>query len=94
MTKLDIINEISGKTGVGKIDVGKIVESLMENVKGNMLQNENIYLRGFGSFILKKRAKKMARNITKNTVVIVPEHFAPVFKPSKEFVAKIKSKKV
>ena len=94
MTKQDLVNEITKKTGIEKVTVGKTIESLMETVKVSMAKNENIYLRGFGTFVVKKRAKKTARNISKNTTVIIPEHFVPTFKPSKEFVAKIKTKKV
>jgi DNA-binding protein HU-beta len=94
MTKQDLVNEISDKTGIEKIKVMKAVESFMETVKGSMIKNNNVYLRGFGSFIVKKRAKKTARNISKNTSVVIPEHFIPTFKPSDEFVDKIKVKKV
>jgi DNA-binding protein HU-beta len=93
MTKQDVVNEIAKKTGIEKTVVVNTIESLMETVKVSMAKNENIYLRGFGTFVVKKRAKKTARNISKNTTVIIPEHFVPAFKPSKEFVAKVKSKK-
>ncbi len=92
MTKNDLIIEISKSTGVDKTAVGKTVEAFMESVKGSLVKNKNVYLRGFGSFIVKKRAKKTARNISKNTTLIVPEHYIPAFKPSKEFVAKVKLK--
>ena len=91
MTKADIVNEISKNTGIEKITVLKTVEALMETVKDSLSQNKNVYLRGFGSFIVKKRAKKTARNITKNTTIIIPEHFIPAFKPSKVFVTKVKT---
>ena len=94
MTKQDLVNEVSKSTGVEKIAVEKTIEALMETVRVSMAKNQNIYLRGFGTFIVKKRAKKTARNISKNTTVIIPEHFVPSFKPAKEFMAKIKSKKV
>jgi DNA-binding protein HU-beta len=94
MTKQDLVSEVSKSTGIGKVAVEKTIEALMETVRVNMAKNENIYLRGFGTFVVKKRAKKVARNISKNTQVIVPEHFIPAFKPSKEFVDKIKSKVV
>ncbi len=92
MTKNDLIIEISKSTSVDKAAVGKTIEALMESIKGSLVKNKNVYLRGFGSFIVKKRAKKTARNISKGTTLIVPEHFIPAFKPSKEFVAKVKSK--
>ena len=65
----------------------------METMKDSMAKNKNIYLRGFGTFLVKKRAKKTARNISKNTTMIIPEHFVPTFKPSKEFLAKLKTMK-
>ena len=94
MTKQDLVNDISKQTGIEKVAVSKTIEALMETIKGSMVKNQNIFLRGFGSFIVKKRAKKTARNISKNTTMIIPEHFIPAFKPAKEFMAKIKKKKV
>ena len=91
MTKADIVNEISKNTGIEKITVQKSVEALMEAIKNSLVHNKNVYLRGFGSFIVKKRAKKTARNISKNTTIIIPEHFIPAFKPAKSFVNKVKS---
>lgn len=93
MTKDELANEIARKTGVNKFEVIKTVESMMETIKSNMARNQNIYLRGFGTFLVKKRAKKTARNISKNTTVIIPEHFVPVFKPSKEFISGVKDKR-
>ena len=90
MTKADIVTEIAKNTGISKDDVLKTVEAFMETVKVSLTKEENVYLRGFGSFIVKKRAKKTARNISKNTTIIIPEHNIPAFKPSKEFVAKLK----
>ena len=90
MTKADIINEISEKTGIDKADVQTTVEAFFSVVKNSMADGENIYVRGFGSFINKKRAKKIARNISKNTAIVIDEHFVPSFKPSKIFVDKIK----
>ena len=90
MTKADIVNEIAKSTGVEKIQVQAIVEAFMESVKGAMIKGENVYLRGFGSFIIKKRATKVARNISKNTTITIPEHNIPAFKPAKSFVAKVK----
>lgn len=91
MTKADIVNEISKSTGIEKVTVQKTVEALMEAIKDSLISNKNVYLRGFGSFIVKKRAKKTARNISKNTTIIIPEHFIPAFKPAKSFVNKVKS---
>lgn len=90
MTKADIVNEISKSTGIEKITVQKSVEAFMESVKDALIKDKNVYLRGFGSFIVKKRAKKTARNISKNTTIIIPEHFIPSFKPAKSFVGKVK----
>lgn len=91
MTKADIVNEISKSTGIEKITVQKTVEAFMETIKDSMVKDKNIYLRGFGSFIVKKRAKKTARNISKNTTIIIPEHNIPAFKPAKSFVHKVKA---
>ena len=90
MTKAEIVSEISEKTGIEKVAVQASVEAFMNTVKGALEQGDNVYLRGFGSFIIKKRAKKTGRNISKNTTIIIPEHFIPAFKPSKTFVEKVK----
>lgn len=90
MTKADIVNEISKNTGIEKIAVQKTIESFMDAVKNANTNGKNVYLRGFGSFIVKKRAKKTARNISKNTTIIIPEHYIPSFKPAKSFVNKVK----
>lgn len=90
MTKSDVIKVISKETGIEKLMVEKIVLSFMHTIKVSMSNNKNIYFRGFGSFLVKKRAKKIGRNISKNTAVIIEEHFTPTFKPSKEFMDKIK----
>lgn len=90
MTKADIVSEIAKKTGAEKVQIQAIVEAFMEEVKGSLANNENVYLRGFGSFIIKKRAQKVARNISKNTTITIPAHNIPAFKPVKTFVAKIK----
>lgn len=92
MTKADIVNEIAKKTGVDKASVLATVESFMEVVKESLADNENVYLRGFGSFIVKKRAQKTARNISKNTTIIIPEHNIPAFKPAKIFVNEVKER--
>jgi DNA-binding protein HU-beta len=91
MTKADVVNEISKNTGIEKVTVQKTVEAFMETVKGNLVKGKNVYLRGFGSFVIKRRAEKTARNISKNTTIIIPEHFIPSFKPSKSFVTKVKN---
>ncbi|HPW77667.1 MAG: DNA-binding protein HU [Bacteroidetes bacterium ADurb.Bin037] len=91
MTKADIVNEIAKTTGLEKVAVQKVVECFMESVKNSLIQNNNVYLRGFGSFILKKRAQKTARNISKNTTIIIPEHYIPAFKPAKVFLNKVKN---
>ena len=90
MTKADIVSEIAKSTGVEKVQVQAIVEAFMESIKTSLTQKNNVYLRGFGSFIVKKRAKKVARNISKNTTITIPEHNIPAFKPSKSFAAKVK----
>ncbi len=90
MTKSDIVNEIAEKTGVERTIVLNTVESFMKVVKNNMTQGKNIYLRGFGTFLCKKRAAKIGRNITKNQAVHIPAHFIPAFKPAKTFADKIK----
>ena len=83
MTKADLVTDISDKTGVEKIAVQATIESFMQSVIETMENGENVYLRGFGSFVVKKRAEKTGRNISKNTTLIIPEHFVPTFKPSK-----------
>ncbi len=90
MTKADVINEIAEKTGIDKADVTTSVEAFFTVVKNSMAEGSNIYVRGFGSFVNKKRAKKIARNISKNTAIVIDEHFVPSFKPSKVFVEKVK----
>ena len=92
MRKADLINNISEKTGLPKVDVLVALESLFKEIKFTLGEGENIYIRGFGSFILKKRAAKIGRNIKKNTAVQIPEHYIPAFRPSKEFVQDIKDK--
>lgn len=91
MTKADIVNEISKKTGVDKATVLTTVEAFMETVKDSLIEKEeNVYLRGFGSFILKRRAKKTGRNISKNTTIIIDAHNIPAFKPAKSFMDAVK----
>ena len=91
MTKADIISEISTKTGIEKVDVQETVEAFFKVIKNSMIGGDNVYVRGFGSFVVKKRAQKTARNISKNTAIIIPEHFVPSFKPAKVFVDKVKN---
>jgi DNA-binding protein HU-beta len=91
MTKADIVNEIAKTTGIEKVAVQKSVEAFMDTIKHSMTSGSNVYLRGFGSFIVKKRAKKTARNISKNTTIIIPAHNIPAFKPAKSFINKVKS---
>jgi len=90
MTKADIVKEISQNTGIEKVTVEKAVEAFMETVKDSLTGGNNVYLRGFGSFIVKKRAEKTARIISKNTTIIVPAHNIPAFKPAKKFVTQVK----
>lgn len=85
MTKAEIVNEIAKTTGLDKAGVLAVVEGLMTTIKDSLSKGENVYLRGFGSFIVKERAEKTARNISKNTVLIVPKHNIPAFKPCPEF---------
>jgi DNA-binding protein HU-beta len=95
MTKAEIINKIATETGVAKKDVSMTVEAFMEVIKQSLLeQKENVYLRGFGSFIVKHRAEKTARNISKNTTIVIPAHDFPSFKPAKSFVAQMKGEEV
>lgn len=91
MTKAEVISEIAEKTGIQKEDVSVTVEAFFNIVKSSMSEGNNIYVRGFGSFINKKRKKKIGRNISKNTAIVIDEHFIPSFKPSKVFVEKIRT---
>jgi DNA-binding protein HU-beta len=90
MTKADIINEIAEKTNYDKQEISNVVETFMKSLRNNMAKGENVYLRGFGSFIVKKRAEKTGRIISKNTTVIIPAHNIPSFKPAKVFIEKVK----
>lgn len=90
MTKADIVNEISRSTGLDKAAVLQTIEKFMEVVKESMAEGNNVYLRGFGSFIIKTRKEKTARNISKNTSIIIPEHKVPAFKPSRVFLDEVK----
>jgi len=91
MTKAEIVADIAIKTGIEKVAVQAAVEAFMETLKSSLVHGENVYLRGFGSFIIKKRAEKTGRNISKNTTIIIPAHNIPAFKPAKSFVTKVKS---
>ena len=91
MTKADIVNEISKNTGIEKVTVQKTVEAFMETIKDSLEDGKNVYCRGFGSFVVKKRAEKTARNISKNTTIIIPAHNIPSFKPAKSFVSRVKN---
>ncbi len=91
MTKADIVATISENTGIEKVAVQSTVEEFMKAIRNSLEGGENVYLRGFGSFITKKRAEKTGRNISKNTTMIIPEHFIPAFKPSKSFVERVKA---
>ena len=91
MTKAEVVQQIAEKTGIDKADVYTTVEAFFSVIKNSMSDGENIYIRGFGSFVNKKRARKVGRNISKNTAMIIDEHFVPSFKPSKVFIEKIKN---
>ena len=91
MTKAEIVAEIANKTGIEKVAVQATVEAFMDTIKNSMSTGQNVYLRGFGSFVIKKRAEKTGRNISKNTTLLIPAHNIPAFKPAKTFVNKVKS---
>lgn len=91
MTKAEIVSKISQRTGIEKNVIMAIVEEFMTVVKDSLISGENVYLRGFGSFIIKKRAEKTGRNISKNTTVIIPAHNIPAFKPAKSFMSEVKT---
>jgi len=92
MTKAEVVNEIAKKTGIEKAVVLSTVETFMEVVKESLINQEPVYLRGFGSFIIKERAEKTARDIHKETTLIIPAHNIPAFKPAKTFVQEVKNK--
>lgn len=91
MRKADLVNRISEKTGIAKVDVLVALEAFFKEVKGALSEGENVYVRGFGSFIIKKRAKKIGRHIKKNKAIEIPEHFIPAFKPAKIFIDTVKA---
>jgi len=90
MTKADIVNDIAKKTGVDKAMTQLVVETFMDTVKDALVRHEHVYLRGFGSFIIKQRAEKVARNISKNTTITIPAHHIPAFKPAKSLHSGVK----
>jgi len=90
MTKADLVADISDKTGIEKVQVQATVEMMMDVIKDSLTKGENVYLRGFGSFIVKERAAKTGRNISKNTTIVIPAHNIPAFKPAKTFVNQVK----
>lgn len=90
MRKADLVASISDKTGIAKVDVLVSLESFFKEVKGSLAEGENVYIRGFGSFVVKKRAKKIGRHIKENKAIEIPEHFIPAFKPAKVFVEQVK----
>lgn len=92
MTKAEIVNEVAKATGIEKVTVQTVIEATMESVKSSIIKGNPVYLRGFGSFIIKHRAQKAARNIRKQTTMTIPEHDIPAFKPSKSFVNAVKNK--
>ncbi|HRQ30211.1 MAG TPA: HU family DNA-binding protein [Saprospiraceae bacterium] len=91
MRKADLVNAIAEKTGVAKVDVLVSLETFFSEIKDSLAEGENVYVRGFGSFVLKKRAKKIGRHIKENKPIEIPEHFIPSFKPSKVFTDQVKS---
>lgn len=90
MTKAEIVKQVAAATGMESVAVSAVVESFMEQVRNSLAAGENVYLRGFGTFLLKHRAEKKARNISKNTTLVVPAHDIPAFKPSPEFSRKVR----
>ena len=90
MTKADIVNEVAKATGIEKTTVQTVLEASMDSIKDSLAKGQPVYLRGFGSFIIKPRAEKAARNITRNTTMTIPAHDIPAFKPAKVFVASVK----
>ncbi|HRJ13760.1 MAG TPA: HU family DNA-binding protein [Saprospiraceae bacterium] len=91
MRKADLVNAISEKTGEAKVDVLVALETFFKEVKGSLAGGENVYIRGFGSFVIKRRAKKIGRHVKRNEAIEIPEHFIPSFKPAKVFVDQVKN---
>lgn len=92
MRKADLVTAISEKTGVAKVDVLVSLEEFFKEVKSSLADGENVYIRGFGSFVIKRRAEKVGRHIKKNVAIVIPEHYIPSFKPAKTFVDEVKDK--
>lgn len=92
MRKADLVANIADKTGIAKVDVLVSLETFFKEIKGSLAEGENVYIRGFGSFVVKKRAKKIGRHIQQNKAIEIPEHFIPAFKPAKIFVEQVKDK--
>ena len=92
MTKAEIVSEVAKATGIERATVQTVIEAAMESVKNSVIKGEPVYLRGFGSFIIKHRAQKAARNITRKTTITIPAHDIPAFKPAKSFVSAVKEK--
>lgn len=92
MTKAELVSTISSKLGIEKNDTQKVIEALMQEIRASLYDGDNVYLRGFGSFIIKTRATKTGRNISKNTAIEIPAHNIPAFKPAKSFAEKVKAK--
>lgn len=93
MRKIDLVNNISNKTGISKIDVMVSIEALFKEIKESLKQGNNVYVRGFGSFIVKKRKQKIGRIVKKNIAIVIPEHYIPAFKPAKTFANAVKASK-
>lgn len=91
MRKADLVNQIAEKTGVPKVDVLVTLEQFFKEVKSSLEGGENVYVRGFGSFVVKKRKKKIGRNIQKNTAIEIPAHYIPHFRPSKDFSERVRA---
>ena len=92
MTKAELVADIANKTGVDRASTQVVVETFMMSIKNSLLKQENVYLRGFGSFVIKERAKKTGRNIAKNTTITIPAHKVPAFKAAKSFTTTVKAK--
>ena len=90
MRKADVVSKIADETGIAKVDVLVALEQFFKEVKDSLSEGENVYIRGFGSFVTKKRAEKIGRNIKKNESIVIPEHYIPSFKPAKVFVDEVK----
>lgn len=90
MTKADLVARIADKTKISKVDVLTTLETFFKEVKESLAEGENIYVRGFGSFVTKKRAEKIGRNIKKNQAMVIPAHYAPAFKPARVFIDEVK----